>query len=35
LAALLETYQEEDGSVTIPEAIRPYVGFERIGLPAA
>ena len=34
LAALLETYQEEDGSVTVPEPIRPYVGFERIGPPA-
>ena len=34
LAALLETYQEEDGSVTVPEQIRPYVGFERIGPPA-
>jgi len=31
LAALLENYQEEDGSVTIPEALRPYVGgAERI-----
>ena len=34
LAALLETYQEEDGSVTVPEPIRPYVGLERIGPPA-
>ena len=34
-AALLETYQEEDGSVTVPEPIRPYVGLERIGPPAA
>ena len=35
LAALLETYQEEDGSVTVPEPIRPYVGLERIGPPPA
>ena len=35
LAALLETYQEEDGSVTMPEPIRPYVGLARIGPPAA
>lgn len=30
MAALLETYQEEDGSVTLPEVIRPYVGLERL-----
>jgi len=28
--AILENYQQEDGSVTIPEALRPYVGTERI-----
>jgi len=34
LIAILENYQEEDGSVTIPEALRPYAGgLERI--PAA
>jgi seryl-tRNA synthetase len=26
LAALLETYQQPDGSVMVPEALRPYVG---------
>jgi len=26
LAAILENYQNEDGSVTIPEALRPYMG---------
>ncbi|NMB76447.1 MAG: serine--tRNA ligase [Myxococcales bacterium] len=31
LAAILENYQQADGSVTIPEALRPYTGFERIG----
>jgi len=31
VAAILENYQEEDGSVTIPEALRPYMGgLERI-----
>lgn len=28
--AILENYQEADGSVTLPEALRPYVGAERI-----
>ena len=26
VAAILENYQNEDGSVTVPEALRPYVG---------
>jgi seryl-tRNA synthetase len=34
VAALLETYQQKDGSVIVPEVLRPYVGFERIGPPA-
>jgi seryl-tRNA synthetase len=34
LAALLETYQEEDGSVTIPELLVPYVGTSRLTPPA-
>ncbi len=25
-AAILENYQQEDGSVIIPEALRPYMG---------
>ncbi|HID07705.1 MAG TPA: serine--tRNA ligase, partial [Armatimonadetes bacterium] len=30
-AAILENYQQEDGSVIIPEALRPYMGgLERI-----
>ncbi|MCH5164340.1 MAG: serine--tRNA ligase [Clostridiales bacterium] len=29
-AAILETYQNEDGSVTIPEALKPYMGAEII-----
>ena len=31
LIALLEVYQQEDGSVELPEALIPYVGRERIG----
>ena len=31
MAAVLETYQQADGSVVIPEALRPYVGRELIG----
>jgi seryl-tRNA synthetase len=30
VAALLENNQQEDGSVLIPEALRPYTGFDRI-----
>jgi seryl-tRNA synthetase len=28
--AIVENYQEADGSVTVPEALRPYLGAERI-----
>jgi seryl-tRNA synthetase len=31
LVAILENYQQEDGSVVIPEVLRPYFGAERIG----
>jgi len=31
VAALLETYQRPDGSVTVPEVLRPYIGRDRIG----
>ena len=30
LAAILENYQNEDGSVTVPEVLRPYMGCDRI-----
>lgn len=30
LIAILENYQNEDGSVTIPEVLRPYIGKEKI-----
>ncbi len=31
LVAILENYQEPDGSVVIPDALRPYMGIDRIG----
>jgi seryl-tRNA synthetase len=30
LIPLLENYQNEDGSIDIPEVLRPYTGFDRI-----
>jgi len=30
LVAILEQYQEADGTVRIPEALRPYTGFDRL-----
>ncbi|MBM4406864.1 MAG: serine--tRNA ligase [Chloroflexi bacterium] len=30
MIAILETYQEGDGSVTVPKALRPYTGFDTI-----
>ncbi len=30
LVAILENYQQEDGSVVIPEPLRPYMGVDRI-----
>ena len=30
IIAILENYQEEDGSVVVPEALRKYVGFDKI-----
>ena len=34
VAALLETYQLADGSILVPEVLRPYLGSDRIGQPA-
>jgi seryl-tRNA synthetase len=34
VAALLETWQEEDGTVVIPEPVRPWVGMDRLSVPA-
>jgi seryl-tRNA synthetase len=28
--AIVENYQQADGSVLIPEALRPHIGAERI-----
>ncbi len=30
IISILENYQQEDGSILIPEALRPYTGFDRI-----
>jgi seryl-tRNA synthetase len=29
--AIVENYQQKDGSVVVPEVLRPYVGAEVIG----
>jgi seryl-tRNA synthetase len=34
IVALLETNRASDGSVAVPEGLRPYVGFDRLELPA-
>jgi seryl-tRNA synthetase len=31
ILAILENYQQQDGSVTMPPALVPYLGFDRIG----
>ncbi len=31
MVSILETYQNEDGSVTVPEILVPFVGFDKIG----
>ncbi|MCD6352508.1 MAG: serine--tRNA ligase [Armatimonadetes bacterium] len=33
LAAILENYQNEDGTVTVPEVLRPYMGGEAVLYP--
>ncbi|MDI9477929.1 MAG: serine--tRNA ligase, partial [Bacillota bacterium] len=30
LAAIMENYQNEDGSITVPEVLRPYMGTDLI-----
>ncbi|MCC7290148.1 serine--tRNA ligase [bacterium] len=30
MVALLETYQNKDGSITVPEVLRPFTGFDKI-----
>jgi seryl-tRNA synthetase len=34
VAAILEVYQQPDGSVIVPDVLRPYVGAARIGVAA-
>ena len=31
LIAIVENYQQPDGTIVVPDALRPYVGFETIG----
>ena len=32
LIAVMETYQNEDGSITVPDVLRPYMGgLEKVG----
>jgi seryl-tRNA synthetase len=35
VAALLETYQQPNGSIAVPEVLRQYLGTDRIGPPPA
>lgn len=30
MVAILETYQNSDGSITVPEVLRPFAGFDKI-----
>ena len=34
IVAILENYQQADGSVVVPEVLRPFMGKDRIGHPA-
>jgi seryl-tRNA synthetase len=34
VATILEAYQNPDGTVTVPEVLRPYVGADAIGAAA-
>jgi seryl-tRNA synthetase len=31
LLAIMENYQNADGTITVPEVLRPYMGVEKIG----
>ena len=33
VAAILENYQNEDGSITVPEVLRPYMGGKEVIMP--
>ena len=30
VCAIMENFQQEDGSIVVPEVLRPYTGFDRI-----
>ncbi len=34
VAAILETYQQSDGSIMVPDVLRPYIGRDTIAAPA-
>ena len=34
VAAILEAYQNPDGTIVVPDVLRPYMGADRIGAPA-
>ena len=31
MLAIMENYQNEDGSITVPEVLVPFCGFDKIG----
>lgn len=33
LACVIENFQQEDGSIKVPEALKPYIGKDFLGLP--
>ena len=35
MAAIMENYQNADGSITVPEALRPYMGGIEVIRPEA
>ena len=35
MAAIMENYQNADGSITVPEALRPYMGGIELIEPVA
>ncbi|MBT4188229.1 MAG: serine--tRNA ligase, partial [Gemmatimonadales bacterium] len=34
VAAILETFQEADGSISLPEVLHSYVGCDRLAAPS-
>jgi seryl-tRNA synthetase len=34
VAAIIETYQQRDGSIVVPDVLRPYLGRDTITVPA-